>query len=437
LGTGIGYKEALMLGIGGMFGLAIFVFPGTTGKLIGSWDIIAWPIAGLLMVSVGLIYSELSSAFKLNGGPVLYPKLVLGDTIISRLLSFLTSIGFFLGWTIAIVIGAITAPEYLSYAIPIGRSISIVLPIVTVIIVAVISMIGIKRSSTTNYLLTVVLLIISLGFSGWAISKGSIANAYPLPKINPTQFLSSIGMIIGAYGAWVAIPTLYKEIRDAEKIVPSATVASIVITAGIYTLLVVSLHMTIPNDDFVSIPTVQMSPFSYGLEKIGAPYFLKASFSLAVFLAIITTMLVGMMSIAASIHSISEQGLLPNKISLYDKKLGGNFAFSTFIAALPSIILSAFPQYFFQLMVIGLVVGTDMPYLINIASYVCYKLKRMDRLAAFRAPYGSILSAIAFGVIGVSSVNLSSYELEWSFISILLISLAFFPVEWLRKKRER
>jgi len=421
----ISFSEALMIGIGGMFGLAIFVFPGTTGKMIDGWDIIAWPLTGLLMLTVGMIYSELSSAYKVDGGPVLYIRLVFGKTLLSDLLSFIANAGFYVGWTIAIVIGAITAPQYLAYAFPIISNISSILPPILIISLYAISISGFKRSSRTNFFLTLILLAFSLVYSVTVLSKGNLSNAFPSIGFDMKPFLSSIGIIIGAYGAWVGIPSIYNEIENPGKTVPKAVTASIAFTAGVYTLLVLSIHAVIPYSSFLDSSQVQLSPFSYALDTVGGSIYLKVIFSLAVFLAISTTILVGIMSLGASISASSEYGVLPAKIAALDKKLGGSYPFSALVSVIPSLFLSTFPQYFFQLFVIGLVVGTDLPYIINIASYIVFKLKKGDRLSDFRAPFGTALAISAFFLIGISALNLSMYELKWSLLTITLLIIVF------------
>lgn len=421
----ISFIEALMIGIGGMFGLAIFVFPGTTGKLIGGWDVVAWPLTGALMVSVALIYSELSSAYKISGGPVLYIKLVTGESFVSNMLSFITTVGFYIGWTIAIVIGAISVPQYLAYAFPFISNYSNILPPILVILSYIISIMGIKKATRANYILTLFLLAMSFVYSYMILSRGDFSNIISSQKFQLTPFLSSIGIIIGAYGAWVGIPTLYNEIKDPDKTVPKAVVMSLVFTAGIYTILVLSIHSVIPYEYFVTNPEAQISPFSYALKLINSGGYFKVIFSLAVFLAIFTTMIVGMLSIGTSIHMASEYLLISRKLSEMDKKVGGSNAISTLVTALPSLFLSMEPQYFFQLMVIGLVVGTDLPYIINLVSYILYKIKKADSRASFKLPFGTGVGALAFALVAISTINLSLYELKWSLAAITIIVILF------------
>ncbi|MGB9725841.1 MAG: APC family permease [Fervidicoccaceae archaeon] len=427
----IDFTEALMIGIGGMFGLAIFVFPGTTGKMIGGWDVIAWPLTGLLMISVGLIYSELSSAYKVSGGPVLYIRLVLGKSILSDMLSFISTAGFYIGWTIAIVIGAITAPQYLAYAFPFIIPLLPVLPPLLVVITYIISISGFKRATRTNYILTLSLLVVVVIYSASILSKGDFSKIFISPEAKLSPFLSSIGIIIGAYGAWVGIPTLYNQIKQPDKNVPKAVSLSLVFTAAIYTILVLALHSVVPYESFLSVPEAQISPFSYALELVGGSYYFKIIFSLAVFLAIFTTMLVGMLSLGTSIFMASEYGLISKKLAYLDKKIGGSNPISTLVSAIPSIILSIYPQYFFSLMVIGLVIGTDLPYIINLGSYVIYKMRENDLESPFRVPFGLLVGVVAFSLIVISTVNLSLYELEWSLMAIAIILLVFVFLKFL------
>ena len=63
----LGLPDCTLLRIGGMVGSAIFVFPGSTGRLAGPSAVLAWALAGALMTAVALCYTELTLAFPRAG----------------------------------------------------------------------------------------------------------------------------------------------------------------------------------------------------------------------------------------------------------------------------------------------------------------------------------------------------------------------------------
>ncbi len=248
----LGFKEALMLGVGGMIGAAIFIFPGTTGVLAGPSSILAWFLTGILMMLIALVYVELAKRYPESGGPVLYPYFVFGKTLgreAGLLLSYLEGLGFIIGWLIAVVVSSFCIPSYLSYVVPGLGERTVPIAISSIILASLVNILGIRRTGRANLVLTALLLAGITVFIAGGLAKGLREPSITIREVLPRDmegFLASIGLAVGAYGAWVGIAAVAGEVRDPDRNVTRAIIASLAMVTVVYTLLVTVLPPNIP-----------------------------------------------------------------------------------------------------------------------------------------------------------------------------------------------
>src|SRR6056297_3416855 len=90
----LGLLDAVLLSLGGMVGSAIFVFPGSTGRLTGPSAVGAWFLAGILMIAIALCYTELSLAFPETGAVAVFPYEAFGPyPAVRAFASYLEGVG--------------------------------------------------------------------------------------------------------------------------------------------------------------------------------------------------------------------------------------------------------------------------------------------------------------------------------------------------------
>ncbi len=421
----LGFIDTLMIGIGGMIGAAIFIFPGTTGFLAGDAAVLAWVIAGVLMMGIALMYVELASAFPKAGGPVVYPYETITRNIgIRRFFSYLEGVGFFVGWTIAIVVSSLALSSYIDYIIPGSYVYMVPIAIISIILAFAVNFAGIKITGKTNLVLTSFLLAILILFIGKALSTGHPPGIERLTVIRPNGFLASIALAVGAYGAWVGITTAAEEIKNPEKIIPRSVILSIIIVTILYGLIVYAIHSLITPEEFATNENILYSPIGYAATKLTSTFISRFLLPIAAITAIFTTMLVGIMSLGRALYALGLKGLLPRKLSYVYEKTGTPLV-ALLVTTIISIILAMFPGFFFKFIVVGLVVGTDIPYAINILSFIGLRRIRKEVKPSFRAPGGMALPIVAFVLLAITSINLGYTELKWSIGTLLLIILVY------------
>src|SRR4051794_24624512 len=162
----LGNRDVLALAFGAMIGWGWVVTAGiwiTEAGSIGA--ILAFLIGGLLVVFVGLTYSELAAAIPLAGGELFYSYKAMG-----RLPSFITTWAIVLGYVSVVAFEAVALPTVFEYLIPnysVGYMYTIAgwdvnaswvaVGVIGSIIIAWINYRGIKLTSIIMFILTLLI----------------------------------------------------------------------------------------------------------------------------------------------------------------------------------------------------------------------------------------------------------------------------------------
>ncbi len=421
----LGLGDCLLLSIGGMVGSAIFVFPGTTGLLVGSAAVLAWAAAGVLMLAIALIYTELTLAFPEAGGPAVYPYETFGgNPTVRAFFSYLEGVSYTLGWTFGITVSALAIADYLAILAPGASGHTVPIALSAIALAFGVNLVGVNVTSRTNLVLSAVVLTVLVAFVGLGLADADPAYYESFLPTRPVRFFAAVQVAITAYGAWTAIPAAAEEIRRPAWTVPRAIVLSILLTTLLYGAVLAALHGVVPADEFVEGTAVVTAPLGAAATAIGLPLFERYLLPLGAVVAIFTTMLVGTLSAGRTLLAMGRKGSLPEQFAAVSSRFQVPWVGLLGVALLAGT-MALVPRYFYQLLVISAIVGTGVPYAINIVAFVGLRRYRTDVTPPFRAPGGLALPSVAFLVLGVAMVGLGSTEVAWSLGALALLGSLF------------
>jgi APA family basic amino acid/polyamine antiporter len=421
----LGVLDCVLLSVGGMVGSAIFVFPGTTGQLAGPGAILAWVLAGLLMLTIALCYTELSLAFPRAGGPAVFPAETFGPwPTVRAFASYLEGICYAVGWAFGITVSALAIAEYAGIIVPAAGGHTVVLALVGIGLAVAVNLVGVSTTSRANILLSALLLAVLLLFVALGLANAEPANYTPVFPAGLDSIAAAAAVAMTGFGAWTVIPASAGEVRDPARTIPRAIVASLAISTVLYGAIVAAVHGVIPAGEFVEGSAVAAAPLGVAAESMGVPIFETLLLPLAAIVAIFTTMLVGVMSAGRVLYALGENGTLPAVVGQVSERTQVPWVGILLIGGL-SAALAAFPRFFFQLLVVATVVGTGLPYAINILSLVGLRRYRPDVDSSFRVPAWPVLPIVAFGALAVAMIGLGATEVWWSVGALAVIAGGF------------
>ncbi|MDZ7702296.1 MAG: APC family permease [Halobacteriales archaeon] len=427
----LGLLDSVLFSVGGMVGSAVFFFPGATGRQVGAAAIAAWFGVGVLMLIVGTLYAELAMAFPKAGGPAVYPNETLGPwPQVRQFASYLEGVCYAFGWTFAITISALALATYLSIMFPAAGAYTVPIAVVAIALSLGVNLVGVQLTNRTNLLLAAFLLAALLVFVAAGLANAEPTNLRVGGPLRGGAFFAAMGLAMTGYGAWTAIPSAIEEIRDPERTVPRAILISIGLTTLLYTGVLAALHVVVAPERFETGSRLLQAPLGVAAAEVGLPLFGRYVLPAAAVVAIFTTMLVGTMSASRVVLAMGRSGVLPSAFARVHDRFDVPWVALVALSA-AATGLALVPRYFYALEIVAALVGTALPYAINILAFLGLRFYRTELTPPFRAPAGVALAVVAFTVVALAVVGLGTQEVLWSLGAVALMS-SYFLVRYAR-----
>jgi APA family basic amino acid/polyamine antiporter len=228
-------------GVGNILGAGIYALIGLVLGETGNFSWLAFIIASVIGAFTGISYAELSAMYPKSAAEFVYTE----EAFRIRLLSFL------LGWIIifsGILSAATVALGFAGYlADLIGISFYILILVFAAILIIILSLInffGIRASTWTNVIFTLIeasglILIIIIGIPSMVTKN---INYFVLPPSNTAfSMFSAVGLIFFAYLGFEDIANIAEEVKNPARNLPRAIIISIIITTVLYCLTAISV----------------------------------------------------------------------------------------------------------------------------------------------------------------------------------------------------
>lgn len=234
--------DAVMITVGIVVGAGIFKTPSMVAGVTGSvdWMIIAWVLGGVLSLVGALCYAELASTFPNAGGDYHFITRAYGRDA-----------SFFFAWarvavitTGSIALLAFVFGDYMSRVYSLGANSSAIYAALTVVVLSVINVIGLRESSRTQNVLTLLevsglLLVAVAGLLAPApAGVAAPAAAAAAPGGVPAMFGLAMVFVLLTYGGWNEAAYISAEVKGGPRAIVRALVLSLVVITVVYVIFV-------------------------------------------------------------------------------------------------------------------------------------------------------------------------------------------------------
>ncbi len=270
---GLGLPSATALNMIDMIGVGPFItIPLVVSAMGGAQAMLGWILGALLAICDGLVWAELGAAMPRSGGSYGYLREIYGPQRLGKLISFLFIWQLSFSAPLSVASGAIGFAGYASYLLPslqhqyAARDWSVHLPLLgnlqirwiaagTTIIAIGVVLIAVlllyRRIAQVGWISKLLWLGV-VGTIAWIIFAGmahfSAARAFSFPSgaftLNKNFFLGlGSAMLISTYDYWgyYNVCFLGDEIKGPGKNIPRALLLSILLVAGLYLLMNISI----------------------------------------------------------------------------------------------------------------------------------------------------------------------------------------------------
>lgn len=235
----VGVFGATMIGLGSIIGTGIFVSIGIAAGVAGPAVLLAIAVAAVVAACNGLSTAQLAANYAVSGGTYEYGYRWLHP-----------SLGFTAGWMFLCAKSASAATAAMGFAGYVlnafGQTRSnwiVPLALAAVVVLTVLVLSGIRRSSGTNIVIVSVT-ILSLVFFVMAglptVVRSGMSNLTPFfaPVSSGTTpltgLLEACALIFVAYTGYGRIATLGEEIHDPHKNIPLAIIVTLLVSVALY-----------------------------------------------------------------------------------------------------------------------------------------------------------------------------------------------------------
>ena len=396
----LGLKDVLALAFGAMIGFGWVVLSGTWLQGAGSLGaIIAFLIGGVLVVFVGLTYSELVSAMPKAGGEHNYAWRALGAGG-----AFVASWAIALGYVSVVAFEAVALPTTMEYLLPEGYQAGflwtiagydvyatwIAIGVIGAAAITVLNYVGIRPSAIFQFIAVLVLLGIAALFVFGTITGGSGENFSPLFAGGVAGILSVVIMTPFLFVGFDVIPQSAEEINLPFRQIGILLVVSVIMAVAFYVIVIIGVGSGLSQS---ALADTELAAASGMGNLFGSDIFANI-LVLGGIAGILTSWNGFMIGGSRILYAMAESGMLPDWLA----KIHPRFHTPSNAILLVGI-LSIIAPFFGRSALVWLVnaggLGIVIAYLMVAISFLVLRRKEPEMERPFRAGRSPVIGVIA------------------------------------------
>ncbi len=305
----LGLPAVLAISIGAMVGSGIFILPGLALKMAGPAVILAYLLAGLLVLPAALSKSEMATAMPESGGTYLYIERGMGP-----LLGTIAGVGTWFSLTFKGALALIGGAPYLVLLFD--------LPVKPVALAAgfvliVINIVGAKQTGR----LQVAIVVVMLAALTWFVAGSATA-------VDPTYYdgffdsglgglLTATGFVYVSYAGVTKIASVAEEIENPDRNIPLGILGSLAFTTLLYVALVIVMVGVVPAPDLMGSNIPMALAAEETLASVGVIIVV-----IAAIIALISTANAGILSSSRYPLAMSRDSLAPPSFAGVSDRFG-------------------------------------------------------------------------------------------------------------------
>lgn len=365
----LGLFSVFAISTGAMLGPGIFVLPGLAYTIGGPAVILAYTVAGLLVIPAALNMAEMSTALPESGGPYLFLDRSLGP-----LAGTLTGLGTWISLILKSAFSLIGLGAYLLFFSGLPNSFALEVALGIGIFLIALNAFGAKKAGQVQTVLVLVTMFVLVDFVGWGSIEVLRDHYHPFFQQQMMGFLGATAFVFVSYAGIAKVVSVAEEIKDPSRNIPWGISLSLVVMILIYALVVYVIVGVVPTEELGHGP-YKLMPLVQAGEELGGYWGMEIMAGIAV-LALASMANAGLMAASRFPLPLARDRILPKVLS----KISPSFS-TPFI----SILLT----------------GTIMILFISLLP-----VKSLAKLA-------SAFLLIVFGLINLAVIVFRESEIEW------------------------
>ena len=326
----LGLPAVLAISIGAMIGSGIFILPALALKIAGPAVIVAYALAGLLVVPAALSKSEMATAMPEAGGTYIYIERGMGP-----LPGTVAGVGTWFSLSFKGALALVGGVPYLLllFDLPL-KPVALALAGVLILI----NIVGAKQTGRLQVAIVVVMLAALGWFAAGSAPSVQSANYANFFADGIGGLLAATGLVFVSYAGVTKVASVAEEVEEPGKNIPLGILGSLVFTTLLYVAVVaVLVGVTDPGSVAGSLTPVAVAAQAT-MGQVGV-----IAVILAAILALVSTANAGILSSSRYPFAMSRDQLAPPSLSEISERFGTPLNAITLTGAVLLVLIAFVP----------------------------------------------------------------------------------------------
>ena len=402
-----------MMGLGSIIGTGVFVSLGLAAGLTGPAMILSLLLAGLLAVCNGLSTAQLAASHPVSGGAYEYAY-----RYIHPWWGFLAGWLFICAKSASAATAALGFGAYFAYLFDITILQPWELGLIATILITVVCLMGIHRTSAINFSIVSLTLFSLLAFV--IILRNDVRAFHYEPFFDAYEdrenlfygFLSATALMFVAYTGYGRVSTLGEEMLNPEKNIPRAIIITLAISFLLYMAVAFVAIGTVGSSSFFQMTISTNAPLEEVARSLNKTRLAKI-LSLGAVSAMLGVLLNLILGVSRVIYAMSKKKDFPSLLSTVSK--------TTFIP-FNSVLLSGF-------IILLLILLRDIQVTWSFSAFTVLVYYAITNASALKLPSDKRLYPSLYAVLGLAGCLGLSFWVEKNAL-ILGVTLLLWGASW-------
>ena len=305
----LGLPATTAIAIGAMVGSGIFILPGIAYATAGPAVVVAYLLAGLLVLPAALSASEMATAMPEDGGSYVYVERGMGP-----ILGTIAGVGNWFMLSFKGALALVGGVPYLVYVAPDLAEYILLIALGLALLFTVLNIVSTKSTGSLQFAI-VGLMVLAMGYfavGGFtSITPAQTAGSFDIAS---TGILAATGLVFVSYAGVIKIAAVAEEVKNPGKTIPRAMIGSLLLTTALYVLVVYVAIGVAPDlstgGGFVPGPGEEVASIAFAAEaalgELGALIIVVAAL-----LALASTANAGLLSASRFPFAMARDGIAP------------------------------------------------------------------------------------------------------------------------------
>ncbi|MFB6206851.1 MAG: amino acid permease [Haloglomus sp.] len=245
----LGLFATLTISIGAMIGSGIFVLPGLAAEKAGPAVVLAYLLAGLLVVPAALSKAEMATAMPEAGGTYLFI-----DRAIGPLPGTIAGIGAWFSLVFKSAFALVGLGAYLLVLVSLPDAATTLVALALAVVLVGVNLVGVEQTGRLQAGIVTLVLLALVAFVADGLTLVEQARYHPFFEAGPDGLLAATGFVFVSYAGVTKIASVAEEVENPDRNIPLGILLSVGVMMLVYTLVV-----------FVVVGVVPLSELGTGL----------------------------------------------------------------------------------------------------------------------------------------------------------------------------